>query len=100
MSTSTPNLKQLAEEAEFQMLAAKNLLDWHSALARAISRDVEHNSGRDVAELAQLATYLGDTGSPGTESAIEMFGNIARSESAPQNADLPNRGAHAAGASQ
>lgn len=93
MSICTPNLKQLAEEAEFQMLAAKNLLDWFSALARAISRDVEHNSGRDVAELAQLATYLGDTGVPGTESAIEMFGKIARSDSAPQNDDMPNRGA-------
>lgn len=93
MNSPIPNLNQLAEEAEFQMLAAKNLLDWFSAIARAISRDVEHNSGRDVAELAQLATYLGDTGVPGTESAIEMFGKIARSESPPQTSDRPNRGA-------
>lgn len=93
MSISTPNLKQLAEEAEFQMAAAKDQLEWFSALARAISRDVEHKAGRDVVVLAQLASYLGDTGAPGTDSAIEMFGKIARSESAPQKPEMPNRGA-------
>ncbi|KGF63645.1 hypothetical protein [Pseudomonas lutea] len=100
MNSTIPNLKQLAEEAEFQMAAAKDQLEWFSALARAISRDVEHNAGRDVVVLAHLANYLGDTGAPGTESAIEMFGKIARSESAPQNPDMTNRGAHAEGAPQ
>ena len=93
MNTPIPTLKELADEAEFQMLAAKDQLDWFAAIARAISRDVEHNAGRDVVILAQLANYLGDTGSPGTDSAINLFGQIARGESAPQNDHGSNRGA-------
>lgn len=98
MNTPIPTLKELADEAEFQMLAAKDQLDWFAAIARAISRDVEHNAGRDVVVLAQLANYLGDTGAPGTDSAINLFGQIARSESAPQKASASNRGAAAEGA--
>jgi hypothetical protein len=98
VNTPIPTLKELADEAEFQMLAAKDQLDWFAAIARAISRDVEHNAGRDVVVLAQLANYLGDTGAPGTDSAINLFGQIARSESAPQKASASNRGAAAEGA--
>ncbi|SEJ50207.1 hypothetical protein [Pseudomonas sp. NFR16] len=98
MNSSIPTLKELADEAEFQMLAARDQLEWFAAIARAISRDVEHNAGRDVVVLAQLANYLGDTGAPGTDSAIDLFGQIARNESAPRKASASNRGAASEGA--
>lgn len=93
MNAANPTIKDLADEAEFQMLAAKEHLEWFAALARAIVRDAEHNSARDVAILAGLAKYLSDTGITVTDSAIDLFGVIARGGSAPQNHKVPNRGA-------
>lgn len=89
MNPSCP--AEIAAEAEFQLEAAKQRLDWVLALASAIDLDLEHGRGKRSRDLAALATYLGDTGFADLADTIEEFRKIA--ELAPQNADLPVRGA-------
>lgn len=95
----TSTYRELAEEAEFQLEAAKNHLEWMTAIARAIARDIAFGGG-DVKVLSELAKYLDDTGITSVDSAISNFKQLAEADSAPRNPDVPNRGAHAAGASQ
>ena len=77
----TSILKELAEEASFELSAARERLEWFAALARAIARDVEHGEGRDVQLLAQLAKHLGDTGVASTCAAIDQFERIVTESS-------------------
>jgi DNA-binding XRE family transcriptional regulator len=84
-------MQQLAVEAEFQLLAAVDQLNWLTALASAIQLDHTHGRGRYAEHLAQLAAFLSDTGFSGAYSALAEFKQL--SESAPQNAEQPNRGA-------
>ncbi|TDV54611.1 hypothetical protein EC919_104350 [Pseudomonas graminis] len=91
-------MQQLAAEAEFQLQAAADQLNWLAALASAIQLDHTHGQGKYAAHLAALAGYLSDTDFSGVHSSIDEFNQL--SESAPQNPDMPNRGAHAAGAPQ
>jgi hypothetical protein len=90
MNAVAPTLKQLADEAEFQLTAAKEQLEWFAAIARAIVLDVEHGGGRDTRTLAQLANYLDDTGMTGTDAAIEKFREIATAGCATQKAKSEN----------
>lgn len=83
---SAPSVLQLAEEAEFQLTAARDQLEWFGAIARAIVRDVQHGGSQDVAILAQLAKFLDETGLSSVEHAINQFKAIAV-DSAPQNAN-------------
>lgn len=96
MNKPLPTMQEMAAEAEFQLLAAIDALNWLSALAGAIHVDHVHNKGRSAEHLAQLAQYLSDTDSGGVRLAMEQFKEL--SESAPQNAEVPNRGAEAEGA--
>jgi DNA-binding XRE family transcriptional regulator len=88
-------MQELAAEAEFQLLAAADVLNWLAALAGAIHVDHVHNRGRDAEHLAQLAQYLSDADSGGVRFAIEQFKEL--SESAPQNVEVTFRGATGAG---
>ena len=83
MSASIPTMPQLAQEAEFQLLAAKDQLEWITALAVAIHLDYEHGGGRHARSLAGLARYLEDTGFAGVDSAIDEMKKLG--ESAPRN---------------
>ncbi|WP_268798039.1 hypothetical protein [Pseudomonas huanghezhanensis] len=74
-------MKKLAEDAGFELSAARERLEWFAALARAIARDVEHCEGRDVQLLAQLAKHLGDTGVASADAAIDQFEQIAHASS-------------------
>ncbi|MGA9219674.1 MAG: hypothetical protein WBZ57_00620 [Pseudomonas graminis] len=82
----TSTYRELAEEAEFQLEAAKNHLEWMTAIARAIAF-----GGGDVKVLSELAKYLDDTGITSVDSAISNFKQLAEADSAPRNADIPNR---------
>lgn len=93
MTALNQSLADLAAEAEFQLLAAKDQLVWLAALAGAIQLSYEHDGGRHATALAGLAKYLDDTGFAGVDSAIEQFKVIAESPCAPQKASLPVRGA-------
>jgi hypothetical protein len=73
----TGSLETLAQEAEFQLSAAREQFEWFSAIARAIAMNLEQGGGRDVRVLAQLAKYLGDTGAASVGSAAEQFERIA-----------------------
>jgi len=95
MSTTIPTFQELSAEAEFQLLAACDQLEWLAALAGAIQLDHEQNSGRSAKRLAEIAKYLADTGFSGVYAGIRMFKDL--SESAPQNADIPDRGAELSG---
>lgn len=95
MNAPIPTMPQLAQEAEFQLLAAKDQLEWITALAGAIHLDYEHDGGRHARSLAALAKFLEDTGFAGIDSAIDEMGKLGKS--APQNDEPLNRGAHGVG---
>lgn len=90
MNTSTPTASQVAAEAEFQLIVAKDYLAWIEAIARGIENSLKCNDGLDVAKLAELARHLSCEAQPGIESAISGFAAIAEAESAPQNAANEN----------
>ncbi|AOE63768.1 hypothetical protein QZH45_04755 [Pseudomonas corrugata] len=85
MNKPLPTMPELAQEAEFQLLAAKDQLEWLSALASAIQLDHLHGDGRSASALAELAKYLSDTGFAGVYSAIEQFKQLGEEKPATQN---------------
>jgi hypothetical protein len=93
MKHQTPTADQVAAEAEFQLMACKDQMEWLEALVSAVQLDHEHGGGRCGRALASLGKYLGDTGFAGVDSAISEFRAIADQKPAPQNASHPNRGA-------
>lgn len=91
MSKPLPSMQEVAADAEFQLLAAVHQLNWLTALASAIQFDYAHGCGKHAAHLVQLAIHLSDTGFCGVGRAIDEFQQL--SDSAPQNSDVPTRGA-------
>ncbi|WP_353954818.1 Cro/CI family transcriptional regulator [Pseudomonas siliginis] len=85
MNSPLPSMQEAAQEAEFQLLAAKDLLEWQCALSSAIHLDHLHNGGKSAGALAELAKYFSDTGFGGVYSAIDQFKQLGKSEPAPQN---------------
>lgn len=90
MNSPLPTMQEAAQEAEFQLLAAKDLLEWQCALTSAIHLDHVHNSGKSAGALAELAKYFSDTGFGGVYSAIDQFKQLGESEPAPQNPQYEN----------
>ena len=95
MNKPLPTMQQAAAEAEFQLQASLDQLNWLTALSSAIQLDHTHGRGKYAEHLAQVAAYLSDTGFAGVHSAISEFKEL--SESAPQNAEVANRGAKVEG---
>lgn len=95
MNKPLPTMQTVAADAEFQLIAAACQLNWLTALAVAIQLDHSHGAGRHAAHLAEIVKHFSDTGFCGIRSEIDEFRQL--SESAPQNADLPIRGAHGVG---
>ncbi len=91
--TPSPTVADVAAEAEFQLLAARDHLVWLAGLASAIRLSHLHEGGRNVEALAGLAKFLDDTGFTGVDSAIDMFKKISDDHSAPQKATSLKRGA-------
>ena len=87
MTTLIPSVKDLASEAEFQLICAKENLSWLAAIARAIARDVEVGGGRDTGTLVDLVNFLDDTGFSGVDEAIDRFKALTVDDSATQNAE-------------
>lgn len=83
----------IANEAHFQLCAAKEKLDWVVALACAIGLDLKHGHGKRSADLANLAMYLSDTGFVSMDDDIEAFRKIAESDLAPRSSTPADRGA-------
>lgn len=90
MNSSFPTMQEAAQEAEFQLLAAKDLLEWQCALSSAIHLDHLHNGGKSAGALAELAKYFSDTGFGGVYSAIDQFKQLGETEAAPQNLQHEN----------
>ncbi|MGY2277415.1 helix-turn-helix domain-containing protein [Pseudomonas monsensis] len=84
MNSPLPTMQEAAQEAEFQLLAAKDLLEWQCALTSAIHLDHLHGGGKAADALAELAKYFSDTGFGGVYSAIDQFKQLGESEPAPQ----------------
>lgn len=82
--TSKPTVKNVADEAEFQLVCARENLQWLAALARAIAREAGGDD-RDTKVLVGLVNYLDDTGFSGVDQAIEHF-KAASLEYATKNA--------------
>lgn len=83
MNEPLPTMQEAAQEAEFQLMAAKDLLEWQHALINAIHLDHLHCGGQGIGTLFQLAKYFSDTGFGGVYSAIDQFKDLG--ESAPHN---------------
>ena len=83
-----PTARDVAQEAEFQLMAAKDILEWQHALIKAMHLDHLHDSGKGVGALFEVAKYFNDTGFGGVYSAIDQFKVLG--ESAPQNSQSEN----------
>lgn len=95
MNGPLPTMQEASQEAEFQLCAAKDVLEWQHALIKAMHLNHLHDGGKGIGDLFQVAKYFNDTGFGGVYSAIDQFKVLG--ESAPQNAEMPNRGAHGIG---
>lgn len=91
--TSPSTIADVADCAEFQLLVAKNYLEWTTAIARAIHISHVHDDGRSAEALAGLAKYLDDSNFGGIDAEIEQFQRIQKEHSAPQKPTSRNRGA-------
>lgn len=90
MNTNAEQIKDLIEEAEFQILAHIDICNWVAAIARAIARDVDTGGGADVPALTDLVKYFDDSGSATLEAAFDQIKKIAALWPAPQNAQPEN----------
>lgn len=88
MNEQIPTIQDFAQEAEFQLCVAKDVLEWQHALIKAIHLDHLHDDGKGISALFEVAKYFSDTGFGGVYSAIDQFKELG--ESAPQNAQLEN----------
>ena len=90
MNTNAEQIKDLIEEAEFQILAHIDICNWVAAIARAIARDVDTGGGTDVPVLADLAKYFDDSVATSIEAAFDQLKKIAALVPAPRSAQLEN----------
>ena len=88
MNNPLPTMQEASQEAEFQLCAAKDVLEWQHALIKAMHLDHLHDGGKGIGDLFQVAKYFNDTGFGGVYSAIDEFRVLG--ESAPQNAQYEN----------
>lgn len=88
MNNPLPTMQEAAQEAEFQLMAAKDVLEWQHALIKAINLDHLHDGGKGIGTLFEVAKCFSDTGFGGVYSAIEQFKVLG--ESAPQNMQPEN----------
>lgn len=88
MNNPLPTMQEAAQEAEFQLMAAKDVLEWQRALIKAIHLDHLHDGGKGICALFEVAKYFNDTGFGGVYSAIDQFKGLG--ESAPQNTQPEN----------
>ncbi|MBX8516067.1 hypothetical protein K5D69_15335 [Pseudomonas cichorii] len=94
MTTPIQSLSECAAEAEFQLICAKEQMNWLLTLACAIQLAHTHGRGEIGEGLTELANYLSDTCFGNTTAAIREFSELSRQPSAPQNTGLANHGAH------
>ena len=92
MTARISTVSQAAEEAEFQLLAAKDQLNWFAALASAIAIDHCHGGSKHVQALGELASYLADSGFSSVDIAIDDFRRLKVAQSEPQIVDRMERG--------
>ncbi|GLH31688.1 hypothetical protein BR1R5_10740 [Pseudomonas sp. BR1R-5] len=91
--TALPTVADVAAEAEFQLMVAKDNLIWLSSLVRAVHLSHTHDRGLHADSLASLAQFLDDTGFSGVDSEIDRFRQIHKDHSAPQKPTPAKRGA-------
>ena len=62
MSTKSQatNMREVAEEASFQLACAKGFADWIASIVSAIKLDRQHNNGHNAEGLIEIAQYLAD----------------------------------------
>lgn len=90
MNTNAEQIKDLIEEAEFQILAHIDICNWVAAIARAIARDVDTGGGADVPILADLVKYFDDSGGATLETAFDQIKKIAALVRAPRSTQYEN----------
>lgn len=84
-----PTIEDLSNEAEFQLIVARENLQWLCALGRAVALDMKHSKGRDTERLLGLISYLDDTNFSGIDDAIDRF-KATGTDVATQNANAEN----------
>lgn len=91
--TSTPTVADVAAEAEFQLMVAKDYQVWLCALARAIHISYTHDGGRHADDLVGLVQFLDETNCGDIQTQIDQFHQIYKDHSAPQKLTSLERGA-------
>lgn len=84
MNEPLPTMQEAAQEAEFQLLAAKDVLEWQHALIKAMHLDHLHDDGKGIGTLFEVAKYFSDTGFGGVYSAIDQFKELGETDPAPR----------------
>ena len=84
MNGPLPTMQEASQEAEFQLCAAKDVLEWQHALIKAMHLDHLHDGGKGIGDLFQVAKYFSDTGFGGVYSAIDQFKELGETEPAPR----------------
>ncbi|MFQ6558200.1 hypothetical protein Q7F05_19850 [Pseudomonas sp. Lb2C1-1] len=90
MNKPIPTMQEAAQEAEFQLLVAKDTLEWQFALINAVHLDHLHGDGKSAAALVQISKYFSDTGFGGVYSAIDLFKGLGETEPAAQTVQSKN----------
>lgn len=91
--TSSPTVADVAAEAEFQLMVAKDYQVWLCALARAIHVSYAHDGGRHADDLVGLVQFLDETNCGDIQTQIDQFQQVYKDHSAPQKQISPERGA-------
>lgn len=90
MNIQANEIKELADDAEFQVLATIDICNWVAAIARAIARDVDTGGGADVLVLTDLVKHFDDSGGATLDTAFEQIRKIAALVPAPRSAQPEN----------
>lgn len=74
-----PKSSEVAAEAQFQLVCAKECFTWIEAIAMSIEAAVSNEDGikPDILALANLARYLSYEQAASAEEAVEKFKAIA-----------------------
>ncbi|GFM68696.1 hypothetical protein PSCICJ_48140 [Pseudomonas cichorii] len=97
MTGQIRTVQDCAAEAEFQLLCAKDQMNWLIALARAIQLAHTHGRGEIGEGLTELANYLSDTCFGNTTAAIRGFSELSRLPVELTETELSELGASNAG---
>lgn len=93
MIAPNATVKDVAQEAEFQLGCARDVSNWHAALNDAMVQALREKRPEAAITLGELSNFLYETTIAGLESSIDDFSELAAQKLAPQKRASSVRGA-------